>query len=159
MRCDEMEPLLGPLLDGELEDEETERVRRHLAACAGCRERAAGLAALETAVRGLRPKPSDAGSAVEAVLARARSPVDSPPRRSRSPARPRQPLPRRLLLAATLALAIAGGVWIAVDRPPAPVEPEPPPPATGTMGPGPVECLRPEDCGPAARPLWPPIPI
>ncbi|HEX6199975.1 MAG TPA: anti-sigma factor [Thermoanaerobaculia bacterium] len=160
MRCDEMDPLLGPFLDGELAGDEAEAVRRHLATCPGCRDRLAGLAALETAVRGLRPERAPGG--LDAVLARARSAAPPPPGSPGGHTGGRRRLRQYLAVAATLALLVAGGVWIAVDRAPVATEPESSRPATGdpgVMDPGSVECLRPEDCGPTARPLWPPVPI
>jgi len=160
MRCDDMNPLLGPFLDGELAGDEADAVRRHLAACPGCRNRLAGVAALEAAMRGLKPERAPGG--IEAVLARARSAAPSAPASPGEATGGRRRLRRYLAVAATLAVLVAGGVWIAIDRPPAPAQIESPRPATGAAGlaePGSVECLRPEDCGPTARPLWPPVTI
>jgi anti-sigma factor RsiW len=160
MRCDEMNPLLGSFLDGELGGHEAEAVRRHLATCPGCRDRLAGLAALETAVRGLRPER--APGEIDTVLGRARSTASPRPASPGGLTGDRRRLRRYLAVAATLALLVAGGVWLAVDRAPVPTEPESSRPATGAAGAiesGSVECLRPEDCGPTARPLWPPVPI
>jgi anti-sigma factor RsiW len=58
-RCEEVVPLLGPLLDGALADDDRAWVEAHVCGCASCRERLALIAASAQAVR-------------ESVIARAR---------------------------------------------------------------------------------------
>jgi anti-sigma factor RsiW len=58
-RCEEVVPLLGPLHDGELADDDRAWVEDHVCRCASCRERLALIAASGQAVR-------------ESVIARAR---------------------------------------------------------------------------------------
>src|SRR2546430_7949981 len=58
-RCEEVVPLLGPLHDGALADDDRAWVEDHSRGCASCRDRLALIAALSQAVR-------------ESVVARAR---------------------------------------------------------------------------------------
>jgi anti-sigma factor RsiW len=50
-RCEEVVPLLGPLLDGALADDGRARVEEHLRGCASCRGRQALIAAQGQALR------------------------------------------------------------------------------------------------------------
>ena len=159
MDCERIETLLGAHLDDELRPAEAAGVRAHLGECPGCRSRLATLRAVRAAVRDLRPGRSEAG--LEAVLERARA----------VPAAPAESLRRRRRLrwvgiAAGVALAAGAAVWLALD-------PEPPPGgadpvesvapdasvAPEQLQATPAACLRPEDCGPEAELLWPPISI
>jgi len=129
-------------------------VRKHLEVCPRCRRRLEALGALEAALARLRPERSEA--ALGAVLDRVRGaeapaplPIGEPNRRRRA---------RRWVagIAATLTLAAGGGIWYAVGRSPAVSAPT----AVGEpIDSLPSACFRPEDCGPSAEPLWPPVPI
>src|SRR4051812_23889965 len=49
--CKEIVPLLGPMLDGELPDDDREWVDQHVRGCAGCRDRQALISAQGRALR------------------------------------------------------------------------------------------------------------
>ena len=59
-RCEEVVPLLGPMLDKALPDDDREWVEEHLAGCGSCRDRQALIAAQGQALRDLyAAKPAD----------------------------------------------------------------------------------------------------
>ncbi len=73
-RCTDAVPLLGPMLDGALPDDDREWVDEHLRGCAGCRDRKALIAAQGEARRerlAARASQADFTGFADRVLARA----------------------------------------------------------------------------------------
>src|SRR5258708_34720568 len=73
-RCEEVVPLLGPLLDAALPDDDREWVEDHLKGCASCRDRQALIAAQGAALREVlaaRADKADFTGFSDRVLARA----------------------------------------------------------------------------------------
>ena len=74
-RCQDIVPLLGPLLDGALADDDRAWVEEHLCGCASCRDRMALIAAQAEAIRealAARTRALDFSGFPDRVLARAR---------------------------------------------------------------------------------------
>src|SRR5215470_9649066 len=72
-RCEESVPLLGPFLDGELEEEDRLWVAEHVSGCASCAARRASLAAQRDALREAivrKAASADLSRIADAVLAR-----------------------------------------------------------------------------------------
>jgi len=57
-RCEDIELLLGPFEDGELEPHEMQEVARHTAVCAACDGVLAGYRSMAVALRGAQPIPA-----------------------------------------------------------------------------------------------------
>ena len=73
-RCEEVVPLLGPMLDKALPDDDREWVEEHLAGCGSCRDRQALIAAQGQALRDLyAAKPADFSGFADKVMARVAS--------------------------------------------------------------------------------------
>lgn len=75
-RCPEIVPLLSPLLDGLLPDDDRAWVEDHLCGCASCRDRLALIAAQAQAIRetlAARVEKLDLSGFSDRVLARARN--------------------------------------------------------------------------------------
>jgi anti-sigma factor (TIGR02949 family) len=72
MKCEDIEALVGALLDGELSPSEAERARRHVETCARCGRRAKLVAALKKAVR-RAPAPAAPPELKAVLLAQARA--------------------------------------------------------------------------------------
>ncbi len=70
-RCKNVEPLLGALLDGELDERRAVAVRGHLRTCASCERRREELSRIVEAARGLEPldPPDRLWAAIDARLA------------------------------------------------------------------------------------------
>ncbi|HKW97754.1 MAG TPA: zf-HC2 domain-containing protein [Bryobacteraceae bacterium] len=122
MNCAGYEALIALYVENDLTEEETGQVERHLDACGGCREFAAGLRESQAAFKALRFESVD-----ESTYAEVRAGVlreTSTPRR--------MPGWRRYAVAAAVALAIvAGWMWqiqrqAPVQQPPAIVAKVPP---------------------------------
>ena len=74
-RCPEIVPLLSPLLDGALPDDDRAWVEDHLCGCASCRDRLALIAAQAEAIRetlAARVDKLDLSGFADRVLVRAR---------------------------------------------------------------------------------------
>ena len=70
-RCEEVVPLLGPLLDSALPGDDREWVDEHVKGCGGCRDRLALIAAQGAALRELfAAKPADFAGFADRVMAR-----------------------------------------------------------------------------------------
>jgi hypothetical protein len=119
--CREVEPLLSPWLDGELDESRDRAVRAHLRSCPACAERAEELRQIQGAAAALAPHepPADLWARVEARLAR-----------EEEPARPRwwwwlQAWRRPLLLGSAGLAAVAAAVILTVAlRRPSPSAPQ-----------------------------------
>ena len=75
-RCEDAVPLLGPLLDSALSEDDRDWVEEHLRECAACRDRRALIAAQGAAIRErleARSAQADFSGFVDKVLARAHS--------------------------------------------------------------------------------------
>jgi anti-sigma factor RsiW len=75
-RCEEVVPLLGPLRDGALAEDDRAWVEEHLLGCASCRDRLALIAAQAQALREVitrRAGELDLGGLAERVMARVRA--------------------------------------------------------------------------------------
>jgi len=73
MQCDEVRPLLGAYLDGEVDEAERASLRQHLEGCAECGPEAAALERLRDGIRSAAPvyqAPEALRSAVRAALRR-----------------------------------------------------------------------------------------
>jgi len=108
-RCQEIVPLLGPLLDGALPDDDRAWVEEHLCGCPSCRDRMALIAAQAEALRealAARTRALDFNGFPDRVLARARE--------DRVRASERAPVwGRELWWAHRPAFAAAGGLALA----------------------------------------------
>ena len=70
-RCEEVVPLLGPMLDKALPDDDREWVEEHLAGCASCRDRSALIAAQGQALREIYAgKTADFAGFADRVMAK-----------------------------------------------------------------------------------------
>ncbi|MFN2548759.1 MAG: anti-sigma factor [Myxococcales bacterium] len=70
-RCEEVVPLLGPMLDEALPDDDREWVEEHVKGCGSCRDRQALIAAQGTALRELyASKTADFNGFSDRVMAR-----------------------------------------------------------------------------------------
>jgi anti-sigma factor RsiW len=70
-KCEDVVPLLGPMLDNELPDDDRLWVEEHLAGCASCRDRQALIAAQGQALRELYAgKQADFSGFADKVMAR-----------------------------------------------------------------------------------------
>ncbi|MGZ6143039.1 MAG: anti-sigma factor family protein [Myxococcales bacterium] len=70
-RCEEVVPLLGPLLDAALPDDDREWVEEHVKGCAACRDRQALIGAQGAALREVfAAKPADFAGFADKVMAR-----------------------------------------------------------------------------------------
>lgn len=105
MDCQEIRPHLDPLAEGMLSAEEMQGVRDHLAVCAACRSEARELAALGHALARLPRYDPPAKLAARAVATA---------RRRNGATRP-VPAWWRWFLAVGAALALAVGLWLAVE--------------------------------------------
>jgi anti-sigma factor RsiW len=105
-RCDEVVPLLGPLLDGALPDDDRAWVEDHLCGCTSCRDRKTLIAAQAEAIRdalAARTRSLDFTGLPDRVLARVRG--------ERVRAADRAPVwGRELWWAHQRAFAAAGGI-------------------------------------------------
>jgi anti-sigma factor RsiW len=77
-RCEDIELLLGPFEDGELEPHEMQEVARHTATCPACDLALAGYRTIAVALRGSQPIPALEGFAT-GVMARIQSMHLPPP--------------------------------------------------------------------------------
>ncbi|MBN1419137.1 MAG: zf-HC2 domain-containing protein [Planctomycetes bacterium] len=121
--CDKLEPKLGALLDGELDPQEEQDLRNHMAGCHLCRSRLQAIQGLERdAVAALRsPEPTDADWArietgIREAVAGARRPV-APPRIRRAPAI-EYFVPALALAACVIIVAVMGFVSLSRREPP-----------------------------------------
>ena len=72
--CKDVVPLLGPMLDGELPDDDREWVEEHVRGCASCRDRQALIAAQGSALReAFAKKDADFTGFTDKVMARVAS--------------------------------------------------------------------------------------
>jgi anti-sigma factor (TIGR02949 family) len=109
--CDAFRRLISPFLDGELVGEDCAAFEEHVAACGSCRASLAEERAVVAAVKDALPlyeAPERLREAVTGLLS----------------ARPVRRIPW-VAIAAGLAGAVAGTVWLTRSAPPAPGEPQP----------------------------------
>src|SRR5207237_1936944 len=102
-RCEEVVPLLGPLHDGALADDDRAWVEDHSRGCASCRDRLALIAALSQAVREsvvARARGLDLKKLPDRVMARVREERSRAAQRAAVWGRERWWAPRRALAAA-----------------------------------------------------------
>jgi len=122
-RCEEVVPLLGPLLDGALPDDDRAFVEEHVRGCARCRDRAALLRAQAQALRealAARVERIDLSGFADGVLARVRAGRGAAPERVPVWAREMWWAHRRPLAAAAglaLAACVALAVFVTPSRP------------------------------------------
>lgn len=102
MNCAGYEALIALYVENDLTEEETRQVERHLDACEGCREFAAGLRESQAAFKALRLETVDEAEYVE-IRAKVRTEILKPRR---------TPVWRRYAVAAAAGLAlVAGWMW------------------------------------------------
>ena len=109
-KCQDLEPLLAPYVDGDAQAASRATVEAHLDRCPPCRDRVAGQRAVREIIVARRTVLR--GCASEHL--RARCAAHSAPARSFGPFRPQRGCP--LSLAATLVLAVAGAFMLGLNN-------------------------------------------
>jgi anti-sigma factor RsiW len=123
-RCEEIVPLLGPLYDGALADDDRAWAEDHVCGCPSCRDRLALIAALAEAVRESvvdRARALDLNGLPDRVMARVRSERPRPAERATVWGHEMWWVHRRALAAAG-GLAVAACVALAVLFLPSPAD-------------------------------------